>query len=243
MKRQQSAEVHNIAPYTFSAMVHRGQDLAVADFSSSDPYILFALNGAVVARTPTIYKSLNPVWEFPFPDVKMYSIVDSKIIFQLFSEDRRRNDVLLGEININLSTLILNKPTKIFIELEQANDKFVAKGGIQFTLLLSSNNDIIRIIRTVQKTSQLESNDQSQSRDKCQALLIKRQFEPSGPILKFLRDSTVGKYASIYDESNGGLLDDILGDAQAIIGLKRSLSYASENYTIHFVLGTIFRIG
>lgn len=40
----------NVSPYELIVILHRGQDLPVAEFITSDPYVLFLHNGEIIAR-------------------------------------------------------------------------------------------------------------------------------------------------------------------------------------------------
>uniref|UniRef100_A0A0C9RN45 TSA: Wollemia nobilis Ref_Wollemi_Transcript_9548_835 transcribed RNA sequence n=1 Tax=Wollemia nobilis TaxID=56998 RepID=A0A0C9RN45_9CONI len=83
--------------------VVKGRNMAVRDFSSSDPFVVVKLANQTV-RTRVVKKNLNPVWDEeltlsvpdPTPPLKL----------QVMDKDRFSKDESLGEADLDLQPLV-----------------------------------------------------------------------------------------------------------------------------------------
>ena len=83
-------------PYSLNVTIHKAENLAIADFTSSDPYVVLLLDEKDIGRTPTVYRSLNPSWEAKF--VIPLTHIHSTLTFRIFDEDSGKNDDILGVV-------------------------------------------------------------------------------------------------------------------------------------------------
>lgn len=54
------------SPFTVTLTIHSAEDLAIADITTSDPYVVVILDHKEIGRTSTAYRNLNPLWEAKF---------------------------------------------------------------------------------------------------------------------------------------------------------------------------------
>jgi hypothetical protein len=91
--------------------IHRANDLPVADVCFTDGYVIVRLNGKIIFRTRTFYKSLNPIWnEFSFVDIP--SRQNSILRFEIYDTDEGKDDDLIGFHEVNLLSIPFNEPEK-----------------------------------------------------------------------------------------------------------------------------------
>jgi hypothetical protein len=133
-------------PYVLRVTVHRAENLAIADYTTSDPFVQVTVDGKEIGRTPTVYRNhLSPSWE------KTYSTplthCHSTLCMKIFDEDYLKEEELMGVVTMDLSTCITNMLVEKNLPLRQriGNDA-LAKGKLFFSVLLEKNESLIRIV-------------------------------------------------------------------------------------------------
>ena len=58
-------------PFSLVIIIHSAEKLAIADYTSSDPYVLVTLGDKIIGKTNVVLKNLNPSWEAVF-EVPMF---------------------------------------------------------------------------------------------------------------------------------------------------------------------------
>lgn len=136
-----------VAPYSLKVHIERGEDLPIADYTTSDPYVVVLLNDSEVGRTHTIFKNhLTPFWDKTFQDIPVYSIEDTELLLRVYDEDQRKSDDIMGIIRVGLlSGLPINSLVCFSRTLEQQGNKVLAKGILHFTVFLQRNDRIVKI--------------------------------------------------------------------------------------------------
>jgi hypothetical protein len=94
-------------------VVKSGKDLVAKDgglFSkkSSDPYVKIQLGSRELSRTPTIEKTLNPVWghacKFMLAGRELKA--NSRLVFAIFDRDKASKDDPMGEVSLPIAPLM-----------------------------------------------------------------------------------------------------------------------------------------
>lgn len=131
-------------PYKLLIVIYSAQNLAVADITTSDPYVIVYVAEKFIGRTKTIYKNhINPFWNEAFPVGLLH--VNSVLHLRLFDEDANTDDDLMGVVNIDISELPINTMLRKSYPIEQAG-KLKAKGSLEIGLLLGRNSSVVSII-------------------------------------------------------------------------------------------------
>uniref|UniRef100_A0A0R3RQC8 Multiple C2 and transmembrane domain-containing protein 1-like n=1 Tax=Elaeophora elaphi TaxID=1147741 RepID=A0A0R3RQC8_9BILA len=166
------AEDRNLEAYvTFSVRIclKEGHNLAVRDASgSSDPYVKFKYKDRTYFKSPTIYKSLNPVWEEEFtlliddPTTPMY--VD------VYDHDRWATDDYMGGAIIDLSQLRLFQMTAMKLKLrEEGNDENMGELDVMITLspLTAIEKDEVEFLKKATRGIICERSKKSPQKKLC----------------------------------------------------------------------------
>ena len=147
------------SPYTLTVIVHSADHLAIADYTSSDPYVILLLDKKEIGRTPTVYRNLNPNWEIKF--VVPLTHVHSILTFRVFDEDSGKNDDIMGVVTLDLSTLYMNELLERHYPLKQKEDsEDLAKGKLSFSIFIEKCETLIRIEKS-DLSSLIVSNEMS----------------------------------------------------------------------------------
>ncbi|CAD6184133.1 unnamed protein product [Caenorhabditis auriculariae] len=128
LRRAKQAESEQNAPQPTEEVVslllqirlQSGHQLPVKDASgSSDPYVKFKYRDALVYRSSTIFKNLNPVWEEEF-QMLVEDIMDPLLI-EVFDFDRFCSDDFMGNATLDLSQVKWTVPTEMQVQLKDEN--------------------------------------------------------------------------------------------------------------------------
>ena len=104
--------------------------------ATSDPYVIINLMG-IEARSKTLFKTLNPVWDEPFEFQGMVKDLCAKNLeMTLYDADQLNEDDLIG-----FSDLHTNKLTSLFVDKE-GNDLPRDEDGTDFTCQLTSKGSL-----------------------------------------------------------------------------------------------------
>jgi hypothetical protein len=99
-------------PYTLSVGINKAENLPVADFIQSDPYVYYHLGEEqkqIIGRTKTIYRNKDlPIWNETFVTHLMNK--SQFLYFHIFDTDKGKDDDLLGIVQIDLSDIPINSP-------------------------------------------------------------------------------------------------------------------------------------
>uniref|UniRef100_A0A3B4AHP1 C2 domain-containing protein n=1 Tax=Periophthalmus magnuspinnatus TaxID=409849 RepID=A0A3B4AHP1_9GOBI len=91
------------AMYQLDIILKKGNNLAIRDRTTSDPYVKFKLGGKEVFRSKTIHKNLNPVW-----DERVSLLVESlrePLYVKVFDYDFGLQDDFMGSAYLHLESL------------------------------------------------------------------------------------------------------------------------------------------
>ena len=146
-------------PYTISVTIFRAENLPVADFTSSDPFVVLSIDNTTIGKTKTISRNLNPVWghygegeQFRFDSLH----VNKTLVFNIYDANTTTDDVLLGTVRVPLNERANslpensgkpNLPVQYLITLAE---KFKGKGKDQaselmVSILVMKNDSLVRI--------------------------------------------------------------------------------------------------
>lgn len=157
-KQEQAVNVSH-QPYTISVTVFRAENLPVADFTSSDPFVVINIDNTIIGKTKTISRNLNPVWgqygegeEFRFDSLH----VNKTLVFNIYDANTTTDDVLLGTVRVPLNERANslpenfgkpNLPAQYSITLAE---KFKGKGKeisseLMVSIVVKKNDSLVRI--------------------------------------------------------------------------------------------------
>uniref|UniRef100_A0A8C4EQ87 Perforin-1 n=1 Tax=Dicentrarchus labrax TaxID=13489 RepID=A0A8C4EQ87_DICLA len=83
--------------------VQRASGLWGDHSTATDGYVKVSFNGVVVQRSPVIYNNNNPHWEMVVPLGSRDLSTDNKVRFEVWDEDNKWDDDLLGQCEMVLS--------------------------------------------------------------------------------------------------------------------------------------------
>lgn len=121
---------------TFEVKIGRGKDIPKSDRNGlSDPYLVIKRHGEAVARTKTVYETLNPTWNesFEFRQENEYEKMQLELV--LWDENVLMKDVVLGNTTIDLNPQLFynNSSTDVWVQLSSG-------GRIQLQVTLTVEN-------------------------------------------------------------------------------------------------------
>ena len=217
-------------PYSLNVTIHKAENLAIADFTSSDPYVVLLLDEKDIGRTPTVYRSLNPSWEAKF--VIPLTHIHSTLTFRIFDEDSGKNDDILGVVAVDLSTLYINELLEKSTPLRLRDDgDDLAKGRLGFSIFIERNDTLIKIEKN-DTSSMAVSNEISailkEEINNClpQSTEDGRACADSSPIYStmikspFLRADQDASLQVV----NKGLLRDLMCDIRSLLRCQAAIS-------------------
>ena len=133
-----------VSPYKLLVTVIGARNLPIADFTTSDPYVIINVGGKTIGRTKTIYKNhLAPEWGEGFYAAVFH--VDQDIELQIFDEDQGKADDLMGTVTINLRSLPINRMHEAMYEVTNAGS-FKANATISLAILLGRKEGTIKVV-------------------------------------------------------------------------------------------------
>ncbi|XP_055882633.1 multiple C2 and transmembrane domain-containing protein 1-like isoform X5 [Biomphalaria glabrata] len=102
-----------------------GRDLVIRDScGTSDPYVKFKIGNKVLYKSRTVFKNLNPKWDerFSIPVEDITKPINIKV----FDYDRAWNDDPMGGVDLDITTLEVNKETDLKLLLtERGNSEYM----------------------------------------------------------------------------------------------------------------------
>jgi hypothetical protein len=159
------------APFVLTVTIHRANNLPIKDFTSSDPFVEVCFRvvqypvvlmlvdsrravqihiGSVQVekggRSPTISRSLNPVWEWTSDPIPLLHL-HSPLILKVFDEDAGEKNDFMGIVSLSLLKLTVDTPQVHEMPLRDVTDKKNEQGTIRFTTRLDRSKNVIRISR------------------------------------------------------------------------------------------------
>ena len=210
-------------PFTVTVVIHSAHNLAIADFTTSDPYVILQVDKKEIGRTPTIFRNLNPVWESKF--VIPLTHVHSTLTFRIFDEDSGKNDDIMGVVTVDLCTLYMNEVLEKKYPLRQREDApDLAKGKLSFSVFIEKCETLIRI-----EKNDTASNDVSfemsamlkEEIDNClgQTVANGSSVIDSAPIFMTMMKSPFFRAGQeqIFQVVNKGLLRDLMCDVRSLL--------------------------
>ncbi|XP_059155451.1 multiple C2 and transmembrane domain-containing protein 1-like isoform X2 [Physella acuta] len=141
---------HQLQQHSFFVLhVHlkEGKDLVIRDScGTSDPYVKFKIGGKLLYKSRTIYKNLNPKWDEQF-SIHIEDIT-KPINIKVFDYDRAWNDDPMGGVDIDVTTLEVNKATELKLLLtERGNTEYMGYLILNCTLSPKTNEDKEQLFR------------------------------------------------------------------------------------------------
>jgi C2 domain len=209
-------------PFTVTVVIHSAHNLAIADFTTSDPYVILQVDKKEIGRTPTIFRNLNPVWESKF--VIPLTHVHSTLTFRIFDEDSGKNDDIMGVVTVDLCTLYMNEVLEKKYPLRQRDDApDLAKGKLSFSVFIEKCETLIRIEKN-DAASHYVSHEMSamlkEEIDNCLGQTANGSFViDSAPIFMTMMKSPFLKAGQeqLFQVVNKGLLRDLMCDVRSLL--------------------------
>lgn len=227
-------------PFLLTIVVHSAHKLAIADFTSSDPYVILLLDKKEIGRTPTIYRNLNPVWGVKF--VVPLTHVHSVLTFRLYDEDSGKNDDILGVTSVDLSTLYKNEVLEKNYPLRQREDsEELAKGTLSFSLHVGKSETLIRIMQNETPSLEVSYGMSSMLREEIDNCLGQHVGDyslglDSAPIYMTMMKSPFlrADQDPVLQVINKGLLRDLMCDVRSLLRCQTAIlsARATQNTSI-----------
>ncbi|XP_061166679.1 multiple C2 and transmembrane domain-containing protein 1-like isoform X2 [Saccostrea echinata] len=139
--RQRRHELMQHSFFHLDVWLKEGKDLVVRDSSgTSDPYVKFKIGSKHYYKSRTVFKNLNPKWDekFTIPIEDVFKPVCVKC----YDYDRGVSDDRMGSAELDLSSLELNTPTELKLELKEKKDvEYMGYILLQCTLIPKSSEE------------------------------------------------------------------------------------------------------
>ncbi|CAB3408195.1 unnamed protein product [Caenorhabditis bovis] len=114
--------------------LNRGEELPVKDASgSSDPYVKFRYKEAIVYKSNTIFKNLNPCWDEDFQMI--VDDVTSPLKIEVFDFDRFCTDDFMGSAEVELEKIKWSTPTELVLNL--VDESLMPAGRVSLCVTLT----------------------------------------------------------------------------------------------------------
>jgi hypothetical protein len=135
-------EIHS--PYKLQLTIHGAENLPIADWTTSDPFVTITIGGRLEGRTKTIYRNRSPLWNEIF-NLKLLHR-RSVVVLKIFDEDKGKDDDLLGSVVVDLSEFNLDQTgqKKYAVIGYGAYDTKASK--IEISVLIHSNASVIKVV-------------------------------------------------------------------------------------------------
>jgi C2 domain len=216
-------------PFVVTIVVHSARNLAIADFTSSDPYVILLLDKKEIGRTPTVYRNLNPNWEVTFTVPLTH--IHATVVFRIFDEDAGKNDDILGVVTIDLSTLYMNEILEKSYPVRQREDSNeLAKGNLNFSVHIGKCEDLIRIQHNTNFNPDVYYETSAilkEEMEKClkQSNANNASGVNSAPILMTLLKSPflAASQDPIFRVVNKGLIRDLMCDVRSLLRCQNAI--------------------
>ena len=137
-----SMEFHS--PFKLQMFIHGAENLPIADFTTSDPYVTITIGGRLEGRTKTVYRHRNPTWNELF-NLKLLHR-RSVVILKVFDEDRGQDDDLMGTTIINLAEISLDQTVQKKYPVMGYGDFDTKLSKLEVSVTLRSNESVIKVV-------------------------------------------------------------------------------------------------
>ncbi|UMM13824.1 hypothetical protein L5515_001907 [Caenorhabditis briggsae] len=132
-KCTEGGEMDVVTHLLLEVRLNNGEDLPVKDASgSSDPYVKFRYKDAIVYKSGTIFKNLNPSWDEEFQMI--VDDVTSPIRLEVFDFDRFCSDDFMGAAEVDLSQVKWCTSTDFHVNLLDEVNEPAGKASISVTI-------------------------------------------------------------------------------------------------------------
>jgi hypothetical protein len=132
-------------PFKLSVTVNAAENLPVADFTTSDPYVAVYMGDRLIGRTKTIKRNhLAPKWNEWMPHIPLLH-ANHELRFEIFDEDIGKDDDKLGYVKVDLKdhpsdgTVVRQRYAVI------NSGQYKSKSFIEVTTVLARNDNVIQI--------------------------------------------------------------------------------------------------
>jgi hypothetical protein len=141
------------SPFALQIIVHAAENLPVADFTTSDPYVKILIAGRLEGRTKTIFRHLNPAWNKQFNLNLLHR--RGVITLQIFDEDVGKDDDFMGVVSINLKDISLDKSVQMKYPVTGVGGYDTAASKLEVSVLIRKNESAIRVVPDDNKVSEV----------------------------------------------------------------------------------------
>ena len=99
----QCTSIDDLMPYLVTVTILRGENLAIMDCTTSDPYVEVEFNDKKIGKTPVVKRNhLTPVWNYTLK-IGLFHL-HQHLIFKVYDEDTHKEDDIMGLIDIDLTS-------------------------------------------------------------------------------------------------------------------------------------------
>uniref|UniRef100_A0A3Q2YCX9 Multiple C2 and transmembrane domain containing 1 n=1 Tax=Hippocampus comes TaxID=109280 RepID=A0A3Q2YCX9_HIPCM len=129
------------AMYQLDIVLKKGNNLAIRDRTTSDPYVKFKIAGKEVFRSKTIHKNLNPVW-----DERATLLVESlrdPLYVKVFDYDFGLQDDFMGSAYLYLESLE-HQTLEVVLDLKDPHYPDHNLGSLELSVTLSPREGDMR---------------------------------------------------------------------------------------------------
>jgi hypothetical protein len=132
-------------PFKLSVTVNSAENLPVADFTTSDPYVAVYMGDRLIGRTKTIKRNhLAPKWNEWMPHIPLLH-ANHELRFEIFDEDIGKDDDKLGYVKVDLK----DHPSDGTVLRQRYavtnSGQYKSKSFIEVTTVLARNDNVIQI--------------------------------------------------------------------------------------------------
>lgn len=132
-------------PFKLLITVHSAENLPIADYTTSDPYIVAYVGDRLIGKTKVIKRNhLNPKWNETLPHVNLLH-TNHELEFKIFDEDVGKDDDLMGTVKLELKDVpsdgsVLRKRFPMVCA-----PGFKSKSFVDVTIVIARNDSVITI--------------------------------------------------------------------------------------------------
>jgi hypothetical protein len=145
------------SPYQLQLTVHGAENLPIADWTTSDPFITIAIGGRLEGRTKTVYRNCNPTWGEIF-NLKLLHR-RSIVVLKVFDEDKGKDDDLLGTVIVDLSDVAVDEVVRQKYPIIGYGTFDTQKSRVDVSVVVRCTDTVIKVVPDdgVQPTEEDES--------------------------------------------------------------------------------------
>lgn len=108
-------------PFNLNIIIHKADDLAIADTFSSDPYVILHVGKNLIGQTKVKQSNLNPIWEESFNQISLIHL-HQNINLKIIDKDDYGEDDIMGQVNIDLNNITIGEIHKKNYIIEKAGE-------------------------------------------------------------------------------------------------------------------------